>query len=165
MSEHDPTPICCVCDEYNELLNKDWLCPTCAKEEPMATNQPTTLAECVPILVAAGCPEPPKNLVWSEVDQQFYILSYDLEGNQRGFADDTLVTAALESWVMGVVVPWVSEHNEHECYLFRHHHNGTWFCRIVLDGLTVYESRGVVDRSAAVLALAVAICGVVGEVK
>jgi len=128
----------------------------------MTTNQPTTLAECVPILVAAGCPEPPE---WVDT------LNEQIQGMTRsGYMGPHLdwvdnpeaVNAALQSWVMGVVVPWAE--NQHGVEI------GSSRVRTVdmekAYRFTVnYSIITETDYSAAVVALTVAICGVVGEVK
>ena len=132
----------------------------------MTINQPTTpttLAACLAILVAAGCPEPPE---WCDYAYGRIIgAGYSQSDGDAYFTDDAevnsppAVTAALESWVMGVVVPWMNR--EWHRVMFYHCTLG-WTFRI---GRQLESDRYIKDYSAAVLALAVVICGVVGEVK
>jgi len=133
----------------------------------MTTNQPTTLAECVPILVAAGCPEPKKNLVWSEADQQYRICAVDIEGNRRTIVDDSLVNAALESWVMGVVVPWFNtKHEVSRMFLPNGHLSiAGYSCTVRFAPGSSGHVVGHRKYPEFTLALTVAICGVIGEVK
>ena len=128
----------------------------------MTTNKPTTLAECVPILVAAGCPKPPE---WVDLEdgRLFGVREKTQKYTTRAsISIPEAVTAALESWVMGVVVPWAE--NQHGVEI------GSSRVRTVdmekAYRFTVnYSIITETDYSAAVVALTVAICGVVGEVK
>ena len=133
----------------------------------MTTNQPTTLAECVPILVAAGCPEPPE---WVDT------LNEQIQGMTRsGYMGPHLdwvdnpeaVNAALQSWVMGVVVPWFNtKHEVSRMFLPNGHLSiAGYSCTVRFAPGSSGHVVGHRKYPEFTLALTVAICGVIGEVK